>query len=87
MSAQRDDSRVEWGGSGGLTSINSGALQRFADALERMSANYDQLIHDRNRLERQAEWLRDQLDAERRSAASFRGVITRMKNKAAQEAK
>lgn len=87
MSTQRDDSRQNWRGSGSVESINSGSLQRIADALEKMSRNYDQLISDRNHFRNQASRLRGELDAERRRSAALRGVITRMKNKAAREAK
>ena len=82
---QREASRRDWrtnsvtGAS--IEEINSGSLQRIADATEKMAASYDALRNERDRLQRwydtaKAEW---QLLARRNAA--LRGVITRMKTK------
>lgn len=80
----RDHSRINYGNSTGaatLEQINSGSLQRIADATEAMAKNYTAMQEDRDRYKR---WYEDQraitLRLSRRITA-FRGVITRMKKR------
>lgn len=76
-------SRTNWGMAEGnnptLEQINTGAIQRIADACEKM-------CQDRESLERQVKYARedrqrfaDLLNTERRRTAALRGVIKRMK--------
>ena len=62
-----------------LDEIDSGSLQRIADATEAMALNYQVLIGERDRFERW--WLKEQCRADRleRSNAGLRGHITRLK--------
>lgn len=80
----REGSRKDYGvdsEDNGLTlkQLNTGALLRIADATEKMCL-------DREKLERDYQYMRDsrdryrtQLDTERRRSAALRGVIARMK--------
>lgn len=79
---QREASKQEWTTGEGvpeLTRINSGSLQRIADGVEKMAANWSAMSSERERYER---WYREELKrrehAERR-ITSLRGVITRLK--------
>lgn len=81
---QREASRKEWGGNNTIEDINSGSLQRIADACEKMAVNHIRLQQDHDNYKR---WYhegvvrRNELE---RKITALRGVITRMKNKAKQ---
>ena len=79
MPNQREDSRRNWNSGSTIENINSGSLQRIADACELIAK-------DREKLEQECDWLRRNRDyysakAERlnRSNAALRGVITKLK--------
>lgn len=80
---QREASRQNWSATGQIQEINSGSLQRIADATEKMAASYDYLREDRDRYKRryQEETLRR--EKRDRQVAALRGAITRMKRKEA----
>lgn len=70
--------------------LKVGALQRIADATEKMAEssqamakNYNDLLRERNMFK---DWYRDEqnkVEKLKRSNAALRGVITRLKNKGA----
>lgn len=83
----RKESRKDWGTSGphalSLDQINAGAVLRIADACELMARRHLDLIDERDRFER---WYRDEQrrrEAADRRVSALRGVITKMKRKAA----
>jgi len=78
MSTQREASRKEWTGDS-IQNINSGSLQRIADACEKMAASYDTVREERDRYE--GYW-KNQLrlkETLNRRVSSLRGVITKLK--------
>jgi len=81
MKTLRDESKHSWDGLGTFESINSGSLQRIADACELMAKDRERLESDFGRVKRNAELYHELcLRAERRNAA-LRGVITKLKKK------
>jgi len=58
-------------------------LQRIADAAELMAKNHAQLVRERDDYERRLRTIRGEVNRLDRSNAALRGVITRMKRKAA----
>jgi len=87
MSTMREASKQPWETHRPptLEQINAGSLQRIADATEKMAASYDQMRNARDYW--QAEYERVSADRSRlqKQVQALRGVITRMKNKAAQQ--
>lgn len=78
----RDASRREFYYQGvheNVESIKIGALQRIADALEKLAANHDHLVADRDYWRQEAEIERDLGKREIRRNRSLRGVITRLR--------
>jgi len=78
---QREASKQEWTAQPNREDINSGSLQRIADATEKMAASYDSMRAERDRYKT---WYDDRGRAiaylDKRIAA-LRGVITKMKKK------
>lgn len=88
----RDRSRENWteGGereSPSYEAINAGSLQRIADATELMARSYVALIEERDRYKRWYEEERAVSARQRGRIRSLRGVITRLKPKAAKRPK
>ncbi len=80
MSTHREHSRANWNAnSSTLEEINTGSLQRIADATEKMAASYDAMRDERDRYRRY--WLEEQERTQRLylSTRSLRGVITKLK--------
>ncbi len=79
----RKESRSDWGtrdeGGFPLDQINTGALLRIADAVERMAESYDEMRRDRDVWKESALFARRRLDTERRRTAALRGWIKRMR--------
>ena len=79
----RNESRIDWGtpDEGGLSldQINTGALLRIADAVERMAENYDLMQRDRDFWKESALSAERSLDTEHRRTAALRGLIKRMR--------
>lgn len=63
--------------------IVGGSLQRIADATEKMAASYDALRNERDCYRQWYEEARANEKAYARQSRALRGVITRMKRKAA----
>jgi hypothetical protein len=61
-----------------LEVINAGSLQRIADAVEKMSGNYDSLIYDRNFYKNGFEERGKKMLHLLASNRSLRGVITKL---------
>jgi len=81
----RDESRANWGREDRRANheeIMLGCAQRIADATEKMAANYDALLRDRDWWKGRAERLGARLDTEKRRTAALRGVIGLMKRAA-----
>ncbi len=68
-----------------LHETNSGSLQRIADATEAMAHNYQQLIDERDRFQRDSWAAQRRGECLERSNAGLRGHITRLKREAAHE--
>lgn len=64
------------------TDIQTGALQRIADALELSAKDREKLERDYARMRNNRDYYRRLYETEKRSAAALRGVIKRMKAKA-----
>lgn len=77
----REESRSDWGardeGGFSLDQVNTGALLRIADAVEKMAESYDTMRRDRDVWKERALFARRRLDTERRRTAALRGWITR----------
>jgi hypothetical protein len=79
---QREASRAEWRTHGVppcRDEINSGSLQRIADATEAMAESWIQLRNRADYYERLARENYEMSERLRRSCASLRGVITKLK--------
>jgi hypothetical protein len=82
----REKSRQDWhrtiGGEGATDAeIQLGALQRIADAAEKMAASYDTMRNSRDYWQRRAEDQSAEIGRMVGSIRALRGVITRMKRK------
>lgn len=79
---QREASKQNWTlTSNTIEEINSGSLQRIADATEKMAASYDSLRNERDRYKT---WYEDRGRAIaylNKRIAALRGVITKMKKR------
>ncbi len=77
----REESRSDWGardeGGFSLAQVNTGALLRIADAVEKMAESYDTMRRDRDVWKERALFARRRLDTERRRTAALRGWIKR----------
>lgn len=82
MATFREASKQNWNSSNSTEHINTGSLQRIADATEIMAQNFIQLQNDRDMYKR---WWKEQQEQSAklsRRIAALQGVITKMKNKA-----
>ena len=79
----REISKARWNASDpkSFDAINSGSLQRIADAVELMAKNHAHLIADRDRFERNWNCEKDRHAAAERRIIALRGVVTRLKGK------
>lgn len=78
----RDESRKEYllrGASAHTDELRTGALQRIADAVEKMAQRHTELIRERDYYERLASSRAEGIHRLERSNAALRGVIARMK--------
>lgn len=81
----RQASRRDWitrtGTTASVEEVNSGSLQRIADATEAMAKNHNALIAENERLQRSASYWQRRVNSLERSNAALRGHITRLKNR------
>jgi hypothetical protein len=78
----REISRQNFDNKFGNTSewINTGSLQRIADAVEKMAQNYDELIQSRNDYKQRCEWNSATINKQEHRIRGLRGAITKMNN-------
>lgn len=81
MANLRQDSHKEWASNGTLNEIDSGSLQRIADATEKMAASYDNLMNNRDLYKRWYEQEQAAKESLTRRVIALRGVITKLKAK------
>ena len=79
MSYIKDESRKNWTHDESknvtFSEINTGALLRIADAVEKMAERYTELIRDKEFLEVRVKGLRERNEFLERSNASLRGHL------------
>lgn len=75
----REESRQNWTGSSTVESINSGSLQRIADAAELMAKNYIALQARAESAERSANYWREQYEKKVHQVRALRGVVTKLR--------
>lgn len=84
----RDASIGSYGATGiggpSFESINAGSLQRIADAAEKMACSYDTMRESRDYWKRRSESLMSSVTCRDHQIRALRGVITKLKRKAAQ---
>lgn len=74
----RVKSRAEWAQDASpIEAINTGSLQRIADAVEKMAVRHTELINQRDYFERRAREEGAAAKSLQRRASAFQGVITR----------
>jgi len=81
MSTMREDSRIDYTGEKTVEHLKLGALQRIADASEKMALRYTELIDKASRLERGNKSLYAQIEQQKRTIAALKGQITKLKRK------
>jgi len=81
MATQRESSRQNWNSNQTIQDINSGSLQRIADANELMAKNHLKPQQDCNYYEKEINKYRELFYAEQRKNSALRGVITKLKSK------
>jgi hypothetical protein len=81
VNTQRNASRNDWISNDSQEHIDSGSLQRIADACEKMAASYDEMRESRDHYERMYRQMRECVDDRDRTIGALRGVITRMKRR------
>ena len=84
MANLREVSRSSWGPRGHAPSaeeINTGSLQRVADALEKIADDRVKLENQVYFLKKRVSFIRREKERLERSNAALRGVITKMKRK------
>ncbi|MFZ3193710.1 MAG: hypothetical protein WA154_10975 [Moraxellaceae bacterium] len=84
----RAASKIEWVSTSEsltLEQINTGSLLRIADSLEKVAIRHTELMRERDYWERECRAAREDRDALRRSNASLRGHMKRVKAKKEQE--
>lgn len=83
MASQREVSKQEWEGAANRDDINSGSLQRIADAVEKMASSYDNMRTERDRYQGYYKEQKQYKEAAQRENAALRGVITKLKKRLA----
>jgi len=86
MSNFRDASRLSFNQSGErptFTEIQTGAIQRIADATELMAKQHAQLVADAERQKRRAELAEQRETSTARSLVAMRGQVTKLRNRIA----
>jgi hypothetical protein len=82
MANFKESSRINFSSANTIEHIQTGCLQRIADATELMASNYTQLQNDRDNYKR---WYYDERELSAklyRRISALQGTITRIKNKA-----
>ena len=79
----RNLSRQDWIGPANSDDIDTGSLQRIADACEKMASNYTALQNDRDMYHRWYREQRSKVEQRDRTIIALRGQITKLKRKLA----
>jgi len=78
----RDKSRAPWGHDAStFEAINTGSLQRIADATEKMALRHTELIGQRDSFERRLKAEQSYVETLRYQLRAAKGQITKLKNK------
>jgi hypothetical protein len=77
MANTREDSRKNWDSAGTREDINSGSLQRIADATELIAQRYSELIADVERYKRWYAEEKQRRESRDNQIRSLKGVITK----------
>lgn len=77
----RELSKAHWKGEGKSEDINTGSLQRIADAVEVVARNYNEIILERNRYREWWENLKTTNARLQREKSALHGVITKLHKK------
>ena len=80
MANQREASKQNWECRNTVEDINSGSLQRIADATELMSQNFIRLQNDRDMYKRWYDKEKEEKERLYRRVSALKGVITKLKN-------
>jgi len=87
MATYREISRAAYappkGENIGCETLNTGCLQRIADATEKMAERYDCLIRERDRYQAAAHTKALEIEHLRRRISAYKATVTRMKRAAA----
>lgn len=79
----REASKLDWGVDASISlnleHVQTGAVLRIADAVEKMASRYTALIDEAERLRRYDREQRNAINRLNRRIASLKGVITRQK--------
>lgn len=78
---QREASKQNWNSTNTVMDINSGSLQRIADATEKMASSYDNLRNDRDLYKKWYEEGNENRNKLERKISALRGVITKLKKR------
>lgn len=81
MPNHREDSRRDWNSNQTLPEIDSGSLQRIADACEAMAKNHIDLQNKYDSMVRQRDYKQTRINNLENSIRSYRGTITKLKKK------
>lgn len=81
MANFRDQSRQNWEGDPTTERIDSGSLQRIADACELMAKDRSKLISDLENAERWKKQYYERWEKAERKISALKGVITKLKKK------
>lgn len=76
---QREASKKHWNSNNTVEDINSGCLQRIADATEAMAKNYVDLQNERDRLIARVEYRDERITKLENRIRGLKGVITKLK--------
>lgn len=81
----KDESRKNWGTKEvdkqlTLEQVNTGAILRIADSLERIEQPYLQLINENQYFKRKCDRLQDEVERLRFSNRGLKGAYTKLKN-------
>jgi cell division protein FtsB len=79
MTTVEQSSRQAWTSDDSIEHINAGSLQRIANAVEALAANYNKLRDERDYWASQADVRSQRINMLKRSNSALRGQITKLK--------
>lgn len=81
MPTLREISKANWNGGSTIEEINSGSLQRIADAAEAMAKNYNTILSDLEFYKKRCREMTQAKERQSRTISNLRGQITKLKKK------